>query len=102
MGNRTCSHFGFIGVINMATGSIEAEKVSITLLNLAKHQRLGKIEQLPVEVLSATWDDFQIITARCPVCSDEWEQMKAPWRNRNTRIFCRNCGNEIQPDARIA
>lgn len=72
-----------------------------TLLDLAKHQRLEKVEQLPVGVPSATWDDFQIITARCPVCGDEWRQMKAPWSNRNTKIFCRNCGGEIQPDIRI-
>jgi len=72
-----------------------------TLLDLAKHQRLAKVEPLPVGVPSATWDDFKIITAKCPICGDEWEQMKAPWRNKNIRIFCRNCGSEIQPDARI-
>jgi len=67
-----------------------------TLLDLARHQRLAKVELLPVGIWSATWDDFQIIRAKCPVCDDEWEQMKAPWENKNVRIFCCNCGSEIQ------
>ena len=68
-----------------------------TLLDLAKHQRLAKIEPLSAGSWSESWDDFKIIEVpECPVCGDKWEQRKAEWENKDIRIFCRNCGSEIQ------
>ena len=68
-----------------------------TLLDLAKHQRLAKVESLPAGSWSETWDDFKIIEVpECPICGEKWKQMKKPWENKDIRIFCRNCESEIQ------
>jgi hypothetical protein len=65
--------------------------------DLAGHQRLAKVEPLPVEVWNATWDDFKTIKVLpCLVCGYEGKQIKGPWQNNNIRIFCPDCGSEIQ------
>jgi hypothetical protein len=69
-----------------------------TMLDLANHQHLAKVEPLPAGSWSATWDDFKIIEVKCPnpTCGYVWKQMKEPWKNKNIRIFCPDCGSAIQ------
>ena len=67
-----------------------------TLVDLARHQRLAKVEPLPAGIWSETWDDFKIIDVpECDVCGETWKQMKRNWEIKDIKIFCRNCGNEM-------